>query len=45
MFVLFDTFAPAFSPDPALQRRTIGERLDPTIANAVRERAQYASKG
>lgn len=25
-------------------RRTIGERLDPTIANAVRERAQYASK-
>ncbi|KAG1824680.1 uncharacterized protein BJ212DRAFT_1260967, partial [Suillus subaureus] len=24
--------------------RTIGERLDPTIANAVRERAQYASK-
>jgi hypothetical protein len=28
-----------------LQRRTIGERLDPTIANAERERAQYTAKG
>ncbi|KAG2154164.1 uncharacterized protein EDB93DRAFT_1248371 [Suillus bovinus] len=27
-----------------LQRRTIGERLDPTIANAEREREQYAIK-
>ncbi|KAG2341638.1 hypothetical protein BDR05DRAFT_976805 [Suillus weaverae] len=26
-------------------RRTIGERLDPTITNAERERAQYATKG
>ncbi|KAG1849962.1 hypothetical protein F4604DRAFT_1687262 [Suillus subluteus] len=27
-----------------LQRRTIGERLDPSILNAERERAQYATK-
>ncbi|KAG1864995.1 hypothetical protein DFJ58DRAFT_771918 [Suillus subalutaceus] len=30
--------------DEKPHRRTIGERLDPTIANAVKERAQYASK-
>jgi hypothetical protein len=28
-----------------LQRRTIGERLDPTITQADKERVQYAIKG